>query len=300
MAARTYKELSDVNERIAASWDQLKADGIDIVRAGIRTDVNVVEIGVNGLTPATSKQLEADFGPGIVVVEDHVAQADACVSISNCRPMKGGLKITRSASVWCTSGFAVKALNTNGIKLLTAGHCIDVNGGSGAVWSHNSDSFGTAQEDTWNSGSTRNGDVGLIGLYSSEVPATKNQIYTTGTTVKTVAGWDSAQFVGDQSCRVGATWGLDCGVINVVNVTRASTVSGVGTMTVQHTNQVSFDSTGGGLDVLQLRCLRHCPGDTRPFGRQHRKSRVWLVHAHLLGHIDIFRTLRIRLPGLRQ
>lgn len=157
---------------------------------------------------------------------------------------EGGLKITQSAS-WCTSGFVVKALNTGGIRLLTAGHCIDVNGGSGATWKHNGTRFGLAKDETWKVGVTRDGDVGLIDLDADEVPSTKNLMYRSGTTYKTVAGWDSNQYVGDQSCRVGATWGLDCGEINAVNVTRDSTVPGVGTMTVRHTNQVSFDSTGG-------------------------------------------------------
>lgn len=129
--------------------------------------------------------------------------------------------------------------------MLTAGHCIAVTGGAGAVWSHNSDTLGIGAQETWNVGTTRNGDVGLIDIYTSEVPATKNQLLDAGTTVKAVGGWDSSQMLGDQTCRAGATSGVDCGQINVVNVTRASTVSGVGTMTVQHTNQVSFDSTAG-------------------------------------------------------
>lgn len=245
LAIRTYEEFTSINDQIASSWDRLKADGIDIVRAGIRTDLNVVEIGVLGLSTDSSVRLENEFGPGIVVAEDQVAVADACNSISDCRPMKGGLKIHRAASVYCTSGFVVKALNTGGTRILTAGHCIAVNGGSGAIWNHNGTRFGLAQEETWNVGATRDGDVGLIDLDDDEVPTTKNLIHTTGTTVKTVAGWDSVQSVGDQSCRVGATWGLDCGEINAVNVTRASSVAGVGTMTVRHTNQVSFDSTGG-------------------------------------------------------
>jgi hypothetical protein len=243
-AARTYRELTEVNDQIASSWERLRAEGIDIVRAGIRTDQNIVEVGVTGLTTKTSNRLTTEFGPGIVVVENRVAQADACVSVSNCRPMKGGIKITRPTG-YCTSGFVVKTSNTGEIMMLTAGHCLHVHGGLGAVWSHNSDTFGIAAEDTWHPGVTRNGDVGLIDIYTSEVPATKNQLLDASTTVKSVGGWDSAQLVGDQTCRAGATWGVDCGQIRLVNVTRASTVSGVGTMTVQHTNEVSFDSTGG-------------------------------------------------------
>ena len=51
--------------------------------------------------------------------------------------------------------------------------------------------------------------------------------------------------MGDQTWRAGATSGVDCRQVRLANVTRASTVSGVGTTTVQHTNEVSFDSTGG-------------------------------------------------------
>lgn len=251
LAARTYEELTRLNDRIESTWEQLKAEGIDIVSAGIRTDLNVIEIGVHGLTQATSERIEDEFGPGIVVVEDHVAHADACLSVSNCRPIKGGLKITRPGGAYCTSGFVVKTLNTSEIMLLTAGHCLDRWGGFEAVWSHsvNTDqspnSFGIANRDTWVNGSTKNGDVGLIDIYTHEVPATKNQIRTTGTTLKAVGGWDSAQFLGDQTCRVGATWGLDCGQINLVDVTRDSEVDNWGIMHVQHVNRVSFDSTGG-------------------------------------------------------
>ncbi len=87
--------------------------------------------------------------------------------------------------------------------------------------------------------------MGLIDIYTSEVPATKNQLRTTGSTVKSVGGWDSAQFVGDQSCRVGIKSGLDCGEIKVVNVTNPSTVPCCGTMQVVHTNEVTFDSSDG-------------------------------------------------------
>ena len=173
----------------------MQANGIDIVRAGIRTDLDVVEVGVTGLTTETSTRLRAEFGPGIVVVEDRVAQADACVSVSNCRPMKGGIKITRPTG-YCTSGFVVKTSNTGEIMMLTAGHCLHVHGGLGAVWSHNNDTLGIAAGSTWHPGITRNGDVGLIDIYTSEVPATKNQLLDASTTVKSVGGRDFSRVRG--------------------------------------------------------------------------------------------------------
>jgi hypothetical protein len=203
-----------------------------------------VIVGVQGLTPATAERLETQFGDGLRVREGSAAVADTCVSFDNCRPIKGGLKITRPTG-YCTSGFVVKRTDNGEIDLLTAGHCIQVLGGLNAVWNHNGDAFGTAGQETWDINVTRDGDVGLIKIDSDEIPTTKNQVHTTGSTVKTVSGWDAAQYVGDVTCRAGATSDLDCGEIHAVDVTRDSVVTGVGTMHVRHTNEVSFDSTGG-------------------------------------------------------
>jgi hypothetical protein len=243
LAARTFAELEALNERIGDRWDSLRAEGVAIVGAGIRTDLNVVEIGVTGLTPETSERLRAEFGEGSTTIEARQPQADACVDISNCRPMKGGIEFYKVYH--CTSGFIVETSNTSEIMMLTAGHCLHISGGVGAVFSHNADTLGIADVDTWNPGSTRNADVGLIDLYTHEVPATKNQILTSGSTVKSVGGWDATQLVGDQTCRSGLTSGKDCGEIVAVGEQNDSEVPGWGTMHVKNTNRVSFDSTGG-------------------------------------------------------
>ena len=241
----TYERLTDLRDRIADSWPRLQAEGIKVVLTGILTSQNIVDVGVEGLTPEISQRLSDEFGAAIMVREEKTAQADACVSIKNCRPMKGGLEVKSAAdNGQCTSGFVVKRADNGALHLLTAGHCIEAHGGYDVVWRHNNDGFGRARHDTWHVNYTRDGDVGLLTILTAETPATKNQIYQSGTTVRSVTGWDSVQYQGDQSCRVGVNSTFTCGVINAVNVKRASTTF-QGTMWVEHTNQVSFDSTSG-------------------------------------------------------
>ncbi len=245
LATRTYQQLTEVNERFASTWNDLKAEGIDIVRAGIRTSENVIEVGVHGLTPAISTRLKEVYGPGLVIAEQDSAVGDACVNILNCRPMKGGITIKAADGGICTSGFVVKATNTGGYRLLTAGHCIEAHGGAEVVWSHDNDSFGKAKDETWKDGATRKGDVGLIDLYGAEVPTNKNRLHTTSSTVINVSGYYLSLYQGEPSCRVGATWHLDCGTVYMPNVTRDSFVAGFGTMHVTQSVEVDFDSTNG-------------------------------------------------------
>jgi hypothetical protein len=242
-ANRTYRQLEAVLDDIESDWSSLKRQGVDVVTAGIRTDENLVFIGVNGLATYATDELRSRFGQDLEVFEDSPAHADACNGTFDCRPMKGGIDITRPTGA-CTSGFVVKRQDTSALHILTAGHCIEVHGGYNAQWSHNSDPFGYARHETWRADFTRDGDVGLITIAVSETPSSKNQVHTESVLVKPVTGWDSVQFVGDQSCRFGRTSKLDCGVINAVDVIRDSETS-IGTMSVRHTNQVSYDSTDG-------------------------------------------------------
>ena len=125
-------------------------------------------VGIDGLTPARETAVVDSAGPGLLFQEADPALADACVNGVNCRPIKGGIAVTRPNGTWpCTSGFIVKEGGT--LRLLTAGHCLHMAGGPGIDWVHNGVKFGDALSDTWQPTYTRTADVGLIDIDSAEL-----------------------------------------------------------------------------------------------------------------------------------
>lgn len=238
-------ELLATQARVDASWSDLRTEGIGILETGIATDRNAVAIGVQGLTESEATALRQRFGPSLIIEEARPSQADACNNSADCRPLRGGIELVYLGIDRCTSGFVVKQSATAEIQFLTAGHCIAVNGGYGATWYHNGTTIGDARRETWHPNHIRGGDVGLIDMFSAQVPTTKNLIHIGSGNSRTVAGWDSSQYVGDQSCRFGINGGLDCGSIVEVNITKDSPTPNDGTMKVTHTNVVNFDSLEG-------------------------------------------------------
>lgn len=250
---RTFAELRDIQARIGARWKALEAEGVDITSTGLRDDLNVVEVGVANFDGGVANELEDEFGPGVLIRAEHQAVADACKNVHDCRPIKGGLEIR---SQWnngeCTSGFVVKRLSTGTMYLLTAGHCIAVNGGYDKKWEHNhpdaaSNAFGWSRYETWVNGGSSYADVGLTTISADEVPTLKNQIYVGGGVTNNIVDFDywPSQLVGEVALMFGQTGGDYGGTITRRMVQNESEVPGVGSMTVTETMQVSFNPDGG-------------------------------------------------------
>jgi len=247
-AARTFSDLLEIQSQIGDAIPDLSKLGVDVILTGIDEQANKVVVGLTSDLRSGGETLRGRFGDALVVRHQELGQADACTGPNNCPPLKGGLGILAPDNGPCTSAYIAKRTDTGQFVMVTAGHCIAVHGGQGAQWRHGSGAdliqIGQAQKNTWVAGA--NADVGLIGIYTASVPATKNQFLAQVGDLRNLTSRVSLgnQHVGDVACRSGRTSGRTCGTIAVVNVDRQSCV-GTTCKTIHHMVEVSFDSTGG-------------------------------------------------------
>lgn len=253
IAAAPYTEakLLAVQAEIEARREALRAQGIPLISTGLDTPANKVVVGVEGLTSNMTAALVAEFGNAIRVEPDEPSVADAC-TYQNCwlpEKAKGGIHIYKIANQYpCTSGFIVKRPGTSIYGILTAGHCIEINGGSGQTFKHGTTTIytvGTSRSETWAIGA--DADAGIIDLTSGAVPTPKNPFHAGGGLIRTLAsvGSHAAQGVGLFVCRSGlGTGGQTCGNVVYKNVTRPSCV-GTDCRNIDYQFEVDFDSTGG-------------------------------------------------------
>ncbi len=240
-ARHTLDELYATQGQIDASMADLRVAGINAQSTAIDIIHNSVLVGVEGNSPATSAVLIARYGDIVTTREEPTHQLDTCVSRDNCAPLKGGIKIYRTSNpaAYCTSGWIVHVNGTTTNRVLTAGHCIQLNGGLGIGWSHNGSQFGTAQTETWGAGA--NSDAGLMSV--GTISGDDNLFYASSNTdVRSVTSWltNINQNVGDQVCRSGATTGYRCGYVIHENVDRD-----VDGFTIHHQWEVAFDASPG-------------------------------------------------------
>ncbi len=242
----SLQQLEATQAQIDSDFKDLRADGIDARSTALDVRGNRVLVGVIGLDDAATAGLISRYGQVVATREepsrklDHATLPHTCVSRIECPPLKGGVKIYRTTdtSAICTAGFIVKLAGTSTLRVLTAGHCIELNGGLGVGWSHHGSQFGTAQTETW--GTNSNADAGLI---SVSVSGDDNLFYASAETdIRNVAGWkaNASQDTGDYVCRGGKATGYVCGNIVFENVTRD-----VDGKPIDHQWEVDFDASPG-------------------------------------------------------
>lgn len=241
--SRSMSDLLSLKAQVRGQWDSLERADIDILDVGIDTMANVVSIGVIGLTRDEELTLRGLFPDGVVVTGQQPARLDSCTSRTDCGdPIKGGLTITPSGlSGYCTSAYIGELNNSSPatLRVVTAGHCIELKGGIGKAWKHNGVTFGTATVETWAVGA--DGDVGVITLANGGLDA--NLVYAS-------ANWDIRHFtsyaflsevhVNDFFCRSGATTNYLCG--RVVALDQSLDVNG---KLIDHQNKVDYDASPG-------------------------------------------------------
>ena len=118
-------ELTAVKDDITRDWFDLRKQGIYLVYSQVDVVNNRVEVGVLERTDKAVSVLEAYAGFVRVVQQDGL-QLDACAGgITNCRPIKGGIKVN-NPTWYCTAGYMVRLTDDghNDVGLVTAGHCI--------------------------------------------------------------------------------------------------------------------------------------------------------------------------------
>jgi Trypsin len=253
-ARYTEKELLELQAAIEEDRQELIKGGVSLVSTGLDTPNNRVIVGVDGDIDAAAAVLRR-YGTALEVRTDRASVADAC-TYRNCwlpQKAKGGIHVYKSYTVYpCTSGFIVKRPDTGNFAILTAGHCIEVNGGYGQIFKHGSTTvytIGGSRYETWAAGA--NADAGIIALSSGSVPTPKNTFHVRESGIDSVRALNgvtshAAQSVGLFVCRSGlGTGNSTCGHVVEKNVTRPSCVGETNCKLIDYQFEVDFDSVGG-------------------------------------------------------
>lgn len=248
--------LRQVQEEIVADFRKLQAQGLPIAQVGVVAEGNHVLVGLEYPSPGTQATLRDRYGPMVSTEVVGPSVLDVCNSRSDCRPIKGGLKMGRGGEFLCTTGFnGVRRDNGNHV-VLTAGHCLALNGGvqnCEPLWKHNGNVFGCAKGESLpaNPNTDAEADVGWIltddgvgddGRDNEDI-APRHFFYTYENNVDAV-GWvmgGSDLQENDILCRSGGTSGWTCGKLLQKCVKRVTS----GNWHIKCVAEVKFDSTGG-------------------------------------------------------
>lgn len=237
-AQRTVTDLQALQDRLERERNDLLRVGVDVATVGLHEPTNTVLVGVPKLGSEVVAKLKDRYGDAVSVREEGPIVMDACTSTANCPPAKGGIRVQQANGNWCTAGFVAKWLgsSTLTIRLLTAGHCIELIGSS--TWYHHGVALGSSGNEWWYNHT--NSDVGTI----VESPSgAKNLFYASGptdvrsvTSVEPVANQDA----GDYVCGTGSTTGYRCGNISRTDITALSEG-----YFIYHAWETDFDGSDG-------------------------------------------------------
>lgn len=251
----------EVIEDISRIWDA----GVFVVEVGPDVRRNTVQVGVEGLDAKGREYLER-YGPEVAPFEGVTAQADAC-TVSDCSSAKAGLKIVAPNHGHCTQGPYVRRGSAN--RIITAGHCFGLNGGSGKTWEHNNEAVAESNKNTWSGHAHTPGNPNDLAATDAGIFLETAQDYEPNELNKLVI-WDDdanvlrqghltswaysfAQVTGSQVCRTGwKSFGdsdfPSCGKIVQMDHWQWS-CAGPGTAppcaAIDHEWKVDFDTTGG-------------------------------------------------------
>lgn len=217
----TELDLNTVVDRVSQDGSWFKSIGTTYESASTRFPDDVVEIAVSDAASPLVSAIQARYGTDLVrVVQGDPVEGDSCTRTTCGPPWKGGLKIYRSSTIWCTSGYVVNHydphLGEYIYALLTAGHCGDgtwrLGSGSGTV-------IGTTSANYFGPGSAADAQIIPIALANS------SNIILSGTAscnpcsqVSIVAREGATtDFVGETVCNNGAYSGIKCGSITSTN-----------------------------------------------------------------------------------
>lgn len=262
----TEGELEVTKEKVSNDMETLAGSGLPVIQVAVSNHANRVMVGLSEAVPGALDVLQERYGRKVAVEVIGETELDDCPDRAHCKPLKGGIKITRPpTNGYCTSAFLAR--RDNGVMvLLTAGHCIVVLGGSSdctPIWRHNdywdenTDRIGCAKGESLGSpGSTVDGDVGWINVDEAEDVNPHNEFYRAQD--PKIADITSRVFAaglteGDTLCRSGAgpsprngrpAW--DCGELINKCAAKWTADSGVSPRwKISCAGVVAFDSVGG-------------------------------------------------------
>nr|MDT0657169.1 S1 family peptidase [Micromonospora sp. DSM 115978] len=242
--------LDEANDWLADGLEKVNADARVTLTAGVRTDLNAVELQVPPSSQLTEQQralvVEArERLAGLLVLGDAVGNATprACAYPYCDPPLRGGIRITHP-NAGCTGAFIAKSKVDDKLYQFTAGHCAYQNYTNWSTrFTNNSvHVIGPVWTWWWYSG----GDMAILRI--NNVPGWNPQPWvmvtsgpdTTANSTYPIKS-DKTSVLGMRICTTGAYYGRsDCGYVTQLNVT--ATYGGV---TVKHLGRGSFCGTGG-------------------------------------------------------
>jgi hypothetical protein len=252
-AAYSLRELKQVQDAIFEDVDKLINEGISIQTIESNERSGRVIVSLKTREPGAETLLRERYGPEVETDVIGGISEDACNSRSDCgyhsqndpnEPWKGGIKILRASNdVPCTSGFLARK-GTN-LVMITAGHCIQNNGGNGVNWKHHGQIIGDTLGETINVGGISDSDIGWIDVDNGGGVTPRDLFYAGGGSVL-VRDFDdfafnSEQDIGTPICRGAAFSGYICGQVNGQNIDKAS----VDGHRVRYLYRTDFDASQG-------------------------------------------------------
>ena len=275
----TYAELVTMKEEVKEAVESLKTDSLEQTSVGIDVVANRVYVGLAAYETSKAEALNRAYPNQLVIEAIEPSETNSCTSMNYCWPMKGGLRIYQldlSSHPKCTSGFLGRRNDTNAMVIVTAGHCLEINGdGVNDDWGHaltptGADNFGGELGRTWFENA--NADIGLIQLNSTassavgsnrnlllvdepgvvdSVTSIKPYLYQTAGMIVCRIGWGTG-YGGDPPSNDPRT----CGLIETHFNEDRDSCNPQHTIcwNIHHTWKVDFDSVGGdsGGPIYQL------------------------------------------------
>jgi len=246
----TMADLNRANAVLAVRIAEVNADAPSGLTAGLRTDVNAVELQLPAGAALTEAQdaLVSDavkaFG-GLLVVGEYTgrAEARACTYPYCDRPLRGGVRITNSG-VGCTAGFVARSKGGPFLYQFTAGHCVvgNTDDWSTRVVDQSELVIGPVQNSRFNSG----GDMAILRVLAPPDAKPVGWLTVTGgpdtfADERYALLSDATTVIGMRICTAGAFYGRsDCGTVTQKGVT--ATYNG---RTVTDLGRGTFCGTGG-------------------------------------------------------
>lgn len=241
-----------VQASITKDFAQLIEAGIPVETVGVEPKKNAVVVSLRSARDGAEKSLRELYGPTVETDVIGGLSEDSCSSTTNCgydaddnpnEPWKDGIRIIQTSNLhFCTS--TLLARKGSNLVMITAGHCLANNGGSGPNWKHHGQIIGNALGDTIVSGASQ-ADVGWIDIDNGSGVTPRNKFFVGAPPSQVSSATDfyynSEQEEGDVVCRIGTTSGYLCGVIDGTNIDKSS----VDGHEVLHLWRTNFDASEG-------------------------------------------------------
>lgn len=251
-------DLAAVKQRITDDVGELARLGFDVTSIGFDLPANRVTVGLAHLTTTASDAIRARYGDVVVTRERPPAVADTCPQ-TGCLPLKAGIGMLSKGGAWPgTIGYLARRTDVSPdvLVLVTAGHIVKLgSGATGDPFTHGTTNLGYGINSPALSGKIHtffdlaDADVGLISVFSTVYPTSRNQVLVDESPVTTrpVLGVQpaSSQLVNSLVCRMGRTTFLQCGTIRDNDETMISEVTGVEQHLIEHTVVYRRDALGG-------------------------------------------------------